>query len=192
MELLNISSPILANIWNEKILINKNFPKNLNLADGKFKDKTFVENYRPVSVPPTVSKIFERIIQKQIFNCIGKCLFLLLCGYRKEFCTQHALLALTEGRKFCLDKQGFARALLIDLSKAFGTINHELLIAKLHAYGFSTDALEILLSYLQDRWQRLKINTTFSSSTQLLQVVPQGSVLAPILFNIYINDILLH
>ena len=53
--------------------------------------------------------------------------------------------------KFCLDKQGFARALLMDLSKAFHTINHKLLIAKLHAYGFSTDALEILLSYLQDR-----------------------------------------
>ena len=75
----------------------------------------------------------------------------------------------------------------MDLSKAFDTINHELLIAKLHAYGSSIDALEILLSYLQDRWQG-----TFSSSTQLLQVIPQGSVLAPILFNIYINDILLH
>ena len=53
----------------------------------------------------------------------------------------------------------------MDLSKAFDTINHELLIAKLHAYGFSTDVLEVLLSYLQDRWQRVKINTTFSSWT---------------------------
>ena len=66
-------------------------------------------------------------------------------------------------------------ALLMDLSKAFDTINHELLIAKLHAYGFSTDALEVLLSYLQDRWQRAKINTTFSSWTQLLQGVSQRS-----------------
>ena len=76
--------------------------------------------------------------------------------------------------KFCLDKQGFARASLMDLSKAFHTINHKLLIAKLHAYGFSTDALEVLLSYLQDRWHRVKINTTFSSWTYLLQGAPQG------------------
>ena len=186
-------SPVLANIWNEEILLNKNFPENLKLADVtpifKKKDKTFVENYRPVSVLPTVSKIFERIMQKQISDYIGKFLSPFLCGYRKGFSTQYALLTLIERWKFCLDKQGFAGALLMDLSKAFDTINHELLIAKLHAYGFSTDALEVLLSYLQDRWQRVKINTTFSSWTQLLQGVPQGSVLGPILFNIYINDI---
>ena len=76
----------------------------------------------------------------------------------------------------------------MDLSKAFDTINHKLPIAKLYAYGFSTDALEVLLSYLQNTWQRFKINTNFSSWTQLLQGVPQGSVLGPILFNIYISD----
>ena len=119
-----------------------------------------------------------------------------MCGYRKGFSTQYALLTLIERWEFCLDKQGLAGALLKfyfyfigDLSKAFDTINHELLIAKLYTYDFSTDAFEALLSYLQDRWQRVKINTTFTSWTQLFQGVPEESVFDPKLFNVYINDI---
>ena len=124
-------SPALANIWNEEILPHKNFPENLKLADAtpifEKKDETFFENYRPVSILPTVSKIFERIMQKQITDYIGKFLSPFLCGYRKGFSTQYALLSLIERWRLCLDKQGFAGALLMDLSKAFDTINHELL-----------------------------------------------------------------
>ena len=80
----NMCSPILANIWNEEILLNKNFPVNLKLADispiFKKKDQTFAENYRPVNVLITVSKEFERIIQKQISDYIGKFLFPFLYG----------------------------------------------------------------------------------------------------------------
>ena len=75
-----------------------------------------------------------------------------------------------------------------DLTKTSDTTNHELLIAKLQVYGSSLDALKVLLSYLQDRWQRVKIKKGFSSWTQLLIGVPQGSVFSPMLFNIYIND----
>ena len=75
-----------------------------------------------------------------------------------------------------LDNKGYAGAILMDLSKAFDTINHELLIAKLYAYGFSKDALELINSYMSDRWQRTKIDKSFSSWSALLKGVPQGSV----------------
>ena len=139
---------------------------------------------------PSVSKIFERIIQNQFSSYIDEFLSPYLCGYRKGFNTQYALLSLIEKWKKTLDVNGYTGAILMDLSKAFDTINHELLIAKLYAYGFSKDALKLIHSYLSDRWQRTKVNKSFSSWSALLKGVPQGSVLGPILFNIYLNNIL--
>ena len=77
----------------------------------------------------------------------------------------------------------------MDLSKAFDAINHELLIAKLDAYGFSKKSLEFILDYLSNRLQHVKINSTFSSWTEITQGVPKGFVVGPVLFNTYSNDL---
>ena len=109
-----------------------------------------------------------------------------MCGYRKNYNTQQALVSLIEKWKKILDNKGFRGAVLMYLSKAFDTLNPQLLIAKLHAYGFNRDSLKLINDYLFNRWRRTKINKSFSSWEEL---VPQGSVFGPLFFNIYLNDL---
>ena len=101
-------------------------------------------------------------MQKQINEHIKNKLFPYLCGYRKGFSTQCALLSLIERWKEILAEKGFGGAVLMDLLKAFDTLNYELLIAKLSAYGFNNESLKLIQSYLTNRWQRTKINKSFS------------------------------
>ena len=177
----------LTQIWNNTIINNNKYPSKLKLADitplHKKLEAILKENYRPVSLLPAVSKIFERIMQDQMKIYIDKYLSPYLCGYRKGFSSHYALIAMIEKWKNTLDEVGGKiGAILMDLSKAFDTINHELLIAKLGAYGFENNALHTLLGYLSNRWQRTKVNTSFSNWLELISGVPQGSVVGPFLF----------
>jgi exonuclease III/predicted transport protein len=188
-----VAEPLMQ-IWKNEVIMNKKFPSKLKLADITpiFKKLQNIkkENYRPVSLLPVVSKIFERIMQNQMLPFIENILSDFLCGYRKNYNAQYALLAMIDKWKRTLDKKGgMIGAVLMDLSKAFDTVNHDLLIAKLKFYGFGDNALHILQDYLSDRWQRTKINTSFSDWKELSCGVPQGSVLGPLLFNIYLNDL---
>ena len=121
------------------------FPKELKAGDisslFKKEDAFTKKNYRPITVLPSVSKIYERLVQDQMLPFVQSFLSSLLCGFREGYGTQHALLRFVEACKKTMDNRGVAGAVLADLSKAYDCLNHELLIAKLNAYGFSRSAL---------------------------------------------------
>ena len=124
--------------------------KYADIRAGLKKDgKTDKENYRPISILPNLSKVYERLIYDKMYHFHDQTFSKLQCGFRKDFSTEQCLIHMNEKQQKYLDTGGYSSVLLTDLSKTFDCIDHHLLIAKLNAYGVDTNSLYFLVSYLE-------------------------------------------
>ena len=175
-------------------MINGKFPitlKNSNVTSAHKKDDpTDKANFRPVNVLPLLSKVFERVIYNQLGKYMVTFLNKLLCGFRKSHSTQHALFKLLQRWQNELDNSGLVGTILMDLSKAYDCLPHDLIIAKFEAYGLSKSSLSLLLDYLTSHKQKVKIGSSCTSQNESKRGdLPQGSILESLLSNVFINDI---
>ena len=188
----NLLTPLHI-LVNQAIKTGK-FPQKLKIARivpvYKKEDETLISNYRPISVLPAISKIFEKVIQLQLNEYFEsqKLLFPSQYGFRERHNTEFAVIENMDRVVDCMEKKGTPLNIFLDLSKAFDTLDHLILLEKLSYYGIRGNAFNLCKSYLTNRKQFVEYDSCQSDLLPITTGVPQGSILGPLFFLIYMND----
>ena len=169
------------------------FPKNAKVAsvtpiDKNTDDNNSVLNFRPISILNCFSKVYEKILKTQLVEKMSNLFSPFISAYRESYNKQYVLIRLIEEWRKDLDNNNFVGAVLMGLSKAFDCIPHDLVIAKLGAYAFDKNMICYIYSYLKSRKQYVSVNNIKNTFEEIIPGVLQGSIVGPILLNIFFDD----